>query len=92
MAMRTCRANRHGKPDPKLPVGEWLRAAAKQILGYEPCGKPATHVAYGGSKPLCDDHAEELRRAMKLPDTVANIARGRAATDEEIARMVQPIH
>lgn len=85
----TCRANRHEMPNKNLSPGEWLRATWQHMKSYEPCGKPATHVSYDGRKPLCDQHAEELRIALRSEDTLGNVLSGRAWTEEEIQRMVR---
>lgn len=85
----TCTANRQPPPSGDLPVTAWLRATFSQMLHYEPCGAPATHWAYGGTKPLCDRHAEDLRAALRNPTTLGNVlSGGRARTEEEIALMV----
>lgn len=90
----TCRANRHPRPTPSLsqsPIADWLRETWGHMKNYEPCGEPATHAGYGGTKPLCDKHAQELRDALRSPDTVGNVLAGRARTEEEIAIMVRPL-
>lgn len=52
------------------------------------CQAPATHLGHLGRR-LCEVHAEELRKALRNPNTLGNIlAGGRARTEEEIARMV----
>jgi hypothetical protein len=61
------------------------------MKNYRPCGKPATHTSYGGTKPLCADHAEELRKSLRSPDTLGNVLAGRPRTEEEIASMVRPL-
>jgi hypothetical protein len=78
-------------PSRELPVAEWLVATARHMSGYTPCGKPATHVGYDGSKPLCDQHAEEMREALRSESTLGNILAGRPRTEREIAAMVRPI-
>lgn len=88
----TCRANRHAPPSAALPVGQWFLQTFRQMLSYEPCGKPATHLAYWETKPLCAEHAEQLRVALRSDNSLGNVlAGGRARTEEEIERMVRPI-
>lgn len=91
-AAPTCRANRHPVPSGDLPPVEWLKATFQQMRDYEPCGRPATHLARGDRKPLCDAHAAQLREALRDPQTFGNIlAGGRARTEQEIAAMVRPM-
>jgi len=88
----TCRANRHPQPIAEQPVGAWLFSTLRHILAYEPCGRPATHTSYDDNKPLCDEHAEELRAGLRSPNSIGNIlAGGRPRTEEEIVLMVRPI-
>lgn len=89
--MKTCGANRLPMPSKDLSPTEWFRATWQHIKGYEPCGKPATHLAYGGTKPLCAAHAENLRKALASEDTLGNILAGRARTEHEIDRMITRI-
>jgi len=86
-----CRANRHPMPSKDLAPADWLVETARHMARYEPCGKPATHLSYNGSKPLCEEHARELREALASPDSLGNLFAGRPRTEEEIARMVVPI-
>ena len=86
-----CRANLHPMPSASLPPGEWLLETARHMMRYEPCNEPATHTAYGGDKPLCPKHAEEMRAALRSPDSLGNVMAGRARTEEEIAGMVREI-
>jgi hypothetical protein len=89
--MTTCRANKLARPSPSLSPRDWLRATWNHMRNYEPCGKPATHSSYGDSKPLCEHHAEEMRKALRSTDSVGNLIAGRARTEEEIAIMVRPL-
>jgi len=90
--MMSCRANLHKEPCTELPTREWLIAVAKRAFAYEACGKPAQFVTFPDRRPLCAGCAEELRQAMRDPDTLGNVfAGGRARTEEEIARLVQQL-
>ena len=55
-------------------------------LGGPRCQAPATHATVLGRR--CTPHAEELRRAMRDPNTFINVALGRARTEEEITKLV----
>jgi len=55
-------------------------------LGGPRCQAPATHATVLGRR--CTACTEELRRAMRDPNTVVNVVVGRARTEEEIARLV----
>lgn len=87
----TCRANRHPMPSKELSPAAWLLETGRHMANYEPCGKPATHLAYARTKPLCEEHAREMREALASPDALGNVIAGRARTPEEISRMVVPI-
>lgn len=91
MSRPTCRANRHPQPSADQPVGAWFFHTLRHMLDYEPCGKPATHTGYDGNKPLCDEHAEEVRAGLRSPNSIGNVLAGRPRTEEEIACMVRPI-
>jgi hypothetical protein len=86
-----CRANRHPMPSKDLAPAAWVVETLRHMAHYEPCGKPATHLSYNRSKPLCEEHARELRAALASPDALGNVLAGRPRTQEEIARMVVPI-
>jgi len=59
----------------------------RSVLGGPRCQAPATHDTVMGRR--CTPHAEEMRRALRDPDTFGNLLAGaRARTEEEIARMV----
>ena len=87
----TCRANRRPMPSAELPGPAWIVATMRHVAGYEACAKPATHVGYLGTKPLCEEHAEDLRRALRSADSIGNLVAGRIRTEEEIAIMVRPL-
>jgi hypothetical protein len=89
--MKTCRANKLPMPSPSLSAGDWVRATWNHMRDYEPCGEPATHASYGGTKPLCGYHAEQLRESLRSPDSIGNVIAGRPRTEEEIAIMVRPL-
>lgn len=50
------------------------------------CQKPATYASVMGRR--CETCAEQLRRAMRSPNTLANLALGRARTEDEIAKLL----
>jgi hypothetical protein len=78
-------------PSANLSTADWVRATWAHMKNYEPCGKPATHLAYEGSKPLCPEHAEAMRQALRSPDSLGNVIAGRVRTEEEITLMVRPL-
>lgn len=54
------------------------------------CQEPATHNTLMGRR--CAHHAEEMRKALRDPNTLGNVLAGdRARTEEEIARLVVEI-
>lgn len=54
------------------------------------CQEPATHTSLMGRR--CAKHAEELRKAMRNPNTIGNVMTGgRARTEEEIALLVKEL-
>jgi hypothetical protein len=55
-------------------------------LGGPRCQAPAAYSTVLGRR--CTRCAEELRRAMRDPNTFINVIVGRARTEEEIDRMV----
>ena len=55
-------------------------------LGGPRCQAPAAYSTVLGRR--CTRCAEELRRAMRDPNTFINVIVGRARTEEEIARLV----
>ena len=56
-------------------------------LGGPRCQEPATHDSVFGR--CCEVHAEELREALRSPNTVGNLLTGgRPRTEDEIARLV----
>lgn len=61
-------------------------ASGDGAIGGHRCQAPATHNSNHGR--LCARHAEDLRCALRKPNTVGNILTGRARTEEEIARLV----
>lgn len=62
-------------------------ASADGELGGPRCQELATHESVMGRR--CTRHAEELREALRNPNTLGNVLTGgRARTEEEIARLV----
>jgi hypothetical protein len=57
-------------------------------LGGPRCQEPATHDSIVGRR--CAAHAEELRQALRSPNTFINVLSG-VRTEEEIARLVVPL-
>jgi hypothetical protein len=56
-------------------------------FGGPMCQKPATHETILGRR--CAHHAEDLRVALRSPNTLMNILSGlKIYTEEEIARVV----
>ena len=61
----------------------------ESTLGGPRCQEPATHITVLGRR--CIRCAEDLRRAMRDPNTFINVVLGRARTEEEIAKLVVPL-
>lgn len=60
------------------------------IFGGVRCQEPATHATVLGRR--CAHHAEELRQALRDPNTLINVlGRKGACTEEQIDRAVVPI-
>jgi hypothetical protein len=55
------------------------------MFGGPRCQELATHDSFVGHR--CARHAEELRRALRSPNTLINIRRG-PRSESEIAQMV----
>jgi hypothetical protein len=95
MNLRTCLERPTPPPSPDQDVGSWMVAVVGYVFSTEaPCGKPATHLAFG-HKPLCEAHAHALRERLRTQETLANVLRegftGRRLTEADIARLVCPI-
>jgi hypothetical protein len=98
MNHRTCQERPTPPPSGDLEVGAWVLATVAYVFsGEPPCGKPATHIAFG-SKPLCEAHAEALRVRLREGYTVASLLKAvaeghteRRMTEADIARLVRPI-
>lgn len=61
---------------------EPARGVIRAIFDNHFCNKPASWRAYDG-RPLCDEHAEELVRALQNPNTLGSILGGRALTEKQ---------
>lgn len=85
-----CRSNKLSPPDPAPAARSWLASAIYRVLHYEPCGAPATHLAYQ-NMPMCSDHAEKFRISLRSADCAMNLAIGRGRTEAEIDDLVRPI-
>jgi hypothetical protein len=82
-------------PSADLDIGKWVLATVAYVFSDEaPCGKAATHVAFWG-KPLCEAHADALRKRLRDGDTLAGILKqgsdGGRLSDADIARLVRPL-
>ncbi len=65
-------------------------ASKDGTLGGDRCQEPATHLSHVGRR--CARHAEELKEALRNPETLGNLfAGGRARTELEIARIIVPL-
>ena len=65
-------------------------ASKDGTLGAPRCQETATHLSHVGRR--CEKHAEELRQALRNPNTLGNIlCEDRARTEEEIARIIVPL-
>ena len=58
-------------------------------LGGPRCQEPATHSTYIGRR--CTHHAEGMRQALLNPNALVSVLKGRAHTEEEIARLVKEL-
>lgn len=74
------------------PPDTWNRCTAPRDgheVGGPRCQETATHTTYLGRK--CARHVEEMRRALRSPNTLVSLIRGRPYTEEEIAKMISPL-
>lgn len=99
MNHRTCWERPTPPPSADQDIRSWMVAVVGYVFSVEPpCGKPATHTFC--HKPLCEAHAEALRRRLRENNTLASLLRDHAAgrgqpsggmSETDIARLVRPI-
>lgn len=65
------------------------RRDGEPLFSTARCGAEATHYSHVGRR--CARHAEELKAALRSPNTLGSILHGGAFSEEEIARIVVPL-
>lgn len=63
-----------------------MDARNAEELGGPRCQESSTHTTYVGRR--CARHAEEMRQALRNPNVLVNVLKGRVHTEEEISRLI----